>query len=149
VDRSRVAADAQNEIFKEREYRRTLVDIKWPVPGLEGYKRIWGVPSGSHPPPAHTLTPEAQPTELVVMSDSPKPGLLSFTIRDLFWLTAVVAIVLWALYTKSATSGRYVMEYHQDVRETFLLDTATGQCWKSDDNRGTWADAKSPPSLKK
>jgi len=44
VDHRRVAAAAQHEVSKEREYRRTLIDIKWPVPGLEGYKRIWGEP---------------------------------------------------------------------------------------------------------
>ena len=47
VDRRRAA----DEISKEREYRRTLEDIKWPVPGLEGYKRIWGEPNSSAPAP--------------------------------------------------------------------------------------------------
>ena len=81
------------------------------------------------------------------MNDTPKRGWLSFSIRDLLWLTAVVAVVLWALYARPSTAGRYSMENNQ-MGQTFILDTATGQCWVRD-QIGRWTDAASPPSLKK
>ncbi len=67
------------------------------------------------------------------MSDTPKfnPGRLSFSIRDLFWFTAVVAVVLWAFYARPVTPGRYeLIKGNEALGQTFLLDTATGQCWR-------------------
>lgn len=81
------------------------------------------------------------------MSDTPKTGWLSFSIRDLLWLTALVAVVLWARYERPTAPGRYVMEHHPGLFQTYVLDTATGQGWVRDSG-GNWADA-TPPVLKK
>ena len=87
------------------------------------------------------------------MSDTPKRGWFSFSIRDLLWLTAVVAIVLWALYGRPTavppTTGRFMLvrvQLEPIQGKTVLVDTATGQCWFQANN-GMWIDEKTPPSL--
>ena len=57
------------------------------------------------------------------MSDTPKPGWLSFSIRDLLWLTALVAVVLRARYERPTVPGRYVMEHHPALFQTYVLST--------------------------
>ena len=100
---------------------------------------------------------EVQPVEPDAMIDKPERRWyqFGFSIRDLLWLTAIVAVVLWALYGKPAagppTSGRFMIvrvQLEQSQDKTLLLDTATGQCWWQD-NRGIWIDEKTPPSQKK
>src|SRR5204862_5211405 len=93
--------------------------------------------------PVHPVEPE--------MSETTKPGWLSFSIRDLLWLTALVAVVLWGLYSKPAAPvapGRYIFEKgNEQAGETFLVDTATGECWVRNIS-GNWYDA-TPSGLKK
>ena len=64
------------------------------------------------------------------MSDTPKPGWLSFSIRDLLWLTTLVAVVVWSRYERPNTPGRYTMELNQASYHTYLLDTAKGKTLK-------------------
>jgi len=77
------------------------------------------------------------------MSDTPKPGWLNFSIRDLLWLTTVVAVVVWSRYERPGTPGRYTMELNQGSYHTYVLDTATGQLWLRDSN-GNWTDVTQP-----
>jgi hypothetical protein len=81
------------------------------------------------------------------MSDTPKPGWLSFSIRDLLWLTTLVAVVVWSRYEHRNTPGRYTMELNQASYHTYVLDTATGKLCVRDSN-GNWTDA-TPPALQK
>ena len=81
------------------------------------------------------------------MSDTPKQKWLSFSIRDLMWLTALVAVVLWALYAKRETHGRFAREYYPDQLQTHVFDTATGKAWVRDPG-GNWTEV-TPPALQK
>ena len=89
------------------------------------------------------------------MSVAPVRGWFSFSIRDLLWLTAIVAVVLWALYGRPAAlppmSGRFMIvrvQLEPVQGKTSLVDTVTGQCWWQD-NRGVWIDEKTPPTQRK
>jgi hypothetical protein len=81
------------------------------------------------------------------MSDTPKPGWFSFSIRDLMWLTTLVAVVVWSRYERPSTPGRYMMQLNPAAFHTYILDTATGQVYVRDSN-ANWTDA-TPPALKK
>ena len=77
------------------------------------------------------------------MSESPKPGWLSFTIRDLMWLTVVVALVMALIYVKwPSGQGRYQMT--SGGSKTFFLDTTTGKIWAQYSDNGDWHEYPSP-----
>jgi hypothetical protein len=64
------------------------------------------------------------------MSDTPKRGWLSFSIRELMLVTVIVGLVLTLAYTKwlkDQGEGRYQMTYGNS--QVFFLDTATGKIW--------------------
>jgi|KBSMisStaDraftv2_1062788.scaffolds.fasta_scaffold882990_2 hypothetical protein len=83
------------------------------------------------------------------MSDT-KPGWLSFSIRDLLWLTALVAVVLWSKYGSNEKPGRYLLYHDPAYAETHFLDTATGACWiRTNDSSRTWTPTTSPIAQKK
>jgi hypothetical protein len=55
-----------------------------------------------------------------------------FTIRDLLWLTVVVALVLALIYTKQpSAAGRYQLILPQE-KGGYLIDTVTGKVLVSD-----------------
>lgn len=66
---------------------------------------------------------------------------MRFTIRDLLWLTVVVAVALTAFFAKPRSPGRYQMTRSDDG--LILLDTATSQCWERD-RYGTWTNRPTP-----
>ena len=77
----------------------------------------------------------------------PKRRWLSFSIRDLLWLTALVAIVLtaWIVRRPPAppVSGRFqLIETRPGEGPWLFLDTATGQIWR--DSAGAWVPDRSP-----
>jgi len=100
----------------------------------------------THPESPQAVTHDVHPAE-PAMSDASRPGWLSFSIRDLLWLTALVAVVLWSKYGSHEKPGRYTQQMNPNQGQTFILDTATGQCWLRDVNGG-WTDA-TPPAIKK
>ena len=73
---------------------------------------------------------------------------LSFSIRDLLWLTALVAVVLWSKYGTQEKPGRYLLHYDAGHSQTQFIDTATGACWKADGD-GKWSSMMPPVSFKK
>jgi len=75
------------------------------------------------------------------------PKLAHVTIRDLLWLTLVVAIVLWFQYARPISVGRYQMEYNAGMGQLIMLDTATGKTWNrhADNN---WTSVSTPNDLK-
>jgi len=55
---------------------------------------------------------------------------MKFTIRDLFLVTMIVALVLTLVYVKwPRGQGRYQMTTGAHER-LFILDTATGKIWR-------------------
>jgi hypothetical protein len=61
---------------------------------------------------------------------------LHFTIRDLLWLTAVVALALgWWLDHQRIESSRY-MQIIQDHGRTLLQNDNTGEQWEN--QNGNW-----------
>ena len=71
-----------------------------------------------------------------------------FSIRDLLWLTALVAVVLWSIYGNDEKPGRFLLHYDAAYGQTQFIDTATGECWKRDAD-GKWISMMPPISLKK
>ena len=70
---------------------------------------------------------------------------LRFTIRDLLWLTLVVALLLTLLFVKTLpVAGRWQfiqMPLGQGPHR--MLDTASGHLWE--ENRGGWSGIRPPP----
>jgi hypothetical protein len=64
-----------------------------------------------------------------------------FTIRDLLWLTVLVAMGLVWFFQKPNQPGRY--QLGTDHSHALINDTATGRCWMLGDN-GRWGDTASP-----
>jgi cell division protein FtsL len=101
---------------------------------------------------------EVQPAEPDAMSDTPKRGWLSFSIRELMLLTAIVALALALIYTRWPTRpiapGRYQIEVDSGSNgsdgRTLFVDTATGKIWvhyaswPSD----SWQEMQSPAGSK-
>ena len=78
------------------------------------------------------------------MSDTPKRGWLSFSIRDLMFLTVIVALVLTVIYVKwPSGQGRYQMT-SGDGAKVFILDTTTGKIWLQYFDNDDWHEYKSP-----
>jgi len=58
------------------------------------------------------------------------PMRLRFTIRDLLWLTLVVAILLaWRFYRPTPTAGRYQWIGMNGDNSPMIMDTADGSIW--------------------
>jgi hypothetical protein len=75
------------------------------------------------------------------VTDTPKRGWLSFSIRELMLLTVIVALVLTLACTKWPTrEGRYQMTSGDS--KMFFLDTATGKIWVFD--YPDWREFTSP-----
>jgi hypothetical protein len=68
-----------------------------------------------------------------------------FTIRDLLWLTALVAVALAGWFARQpAMPGRFqFIETRPGDGPWLLLDTATGQTWR--DSGGAWAPDRPAP----
>lgn len=75
------------------------------------------------------------------------PKLAHVTIRDLLWLTLVVAIVLWFQYARPISVERYQMEHNAGMGRLIILDTATGKIWNrhADNN---WTSVPTPNDRK-
>ena len=81
------------------------------------------------------------------MSDTPKRGWLSFSIRELMLVMVIVGLVLTLAYTKwpkEQGEGRYQMTF--DNSQVFFLDTATGKIWVFNYGRSDpdWQEFNSP-----
>ena len=70
-----------------------------------------------------------------------------FSLRDIFWLTLVVAIFLWFQVGRPRTANRYQMEIYAAQGTVIMLDTATGIVWERDIN-GHWSAGAAPSDLK-
>jgi hypothetical protein len=78
---------------------------------------------------------------------------LKLAIRDLLWLTVVVAIGLgWWLESRKPTPsaalppqvGRWQLSTNGD-RDDVMVDTVTGECWYFRKSEGTWYKRPSLP----
>ncbi len=78
------------------------------------------------------------------MSDTPSRRWLSFSIRELMLVTAIVCLVLTLAYTKwpNKVGGRYQMT--SGGAKTFILDTTTGKIWVQYSDNGDWHEYQSP-----
>jgi hypothetical protein len=64
------------------------------------------------------------------------------TIRDLFWLVLVCALMFTHFYVRHREIGRYQLQV--DGAKTMLLDTTSGECWHA--NGSAWIKKISPLS---
>lgn len=55
---------------------------------------------------------------------------MRFSIRDMMWLTVVVAMAFAWYFVKPNTPGRYTIGIDPGRNSALLVDTATGQCWE-------------------
>ena len=70
---------------------------------------------------------------------------MKFSIRDLLWLTAVVALALALLYARwPSGSGRYQMTSGGAEGPRFILDTATGKIWCQAAYGANWHEYHGP-----
>jgi hypothetical protein len=79
------------------------------------------------------------------MNDTPKRGWFTFSIRDILWLTAVVALAVALVYVKWPNGqGRY--QFTTDTHESlYIFDTATGRYWRKGPGFGSeWRIETSP-----
>ncbi len=79
---------------------------------------------------------------------------MRFTIRDLLWLVALIAVGLgWWINRlqlldgierakTQSLPGRYVI--HLDSSGNVMIDTQTGQMWRRSTHSGKWLDYSSP-----
>ena len=66
------------------------------------------------------------------------------TLRDLFWLVLVCALVMAHFYVRHEDIGRYQLQL--DGNQTMLHDTTNGECWilNGGFGGGTWIKAIPP-----
>jgi hypothetical protein len=92
------------------------------------------------------------------MSDTPKRGWLSFSIRELMLVTAIVALALALIYTKwpSGPSGFARYQIAVDIGSngsdgrTLFVDTVTGKIWVQYKSwpSDSWQEMPSPAGSK-
>jgi hypothetical protein len=75
-------------------------------------------------------------------------SLMTFSIRDMLWLTVVVALALALVYTKRPSApGRYqvTIDSGSDGR-TLYVDTVTGKTWVqyTSGPKDMWRELKTP-----
>ncbi len=85
------------------------------------------------------------------MSDAPKRGWLSFSIRDLMFLTVIVALAVALVYVKwPSGQGRYQFAVDEAHHNLYIFDSATGRCWRKPTRGygGEWTSEPSPDVTK-
>jgi hypothetical protein len=71
-------------------------------------------------------------------------GGMKFTIRDILWLTAVVALIVALIYVKQpVAAGRFQLVVPQHAPK-YVFDTTTGKIWIQAHHHGEWYEYPSP-----